>query len=276
MSIQRKKIINAEDWDLAEINYHGPITVTQETKSFFIISTQFDTKQVVHIQTPLMNISGMRDFVYDENEGIYSMLLQFPVNDRKTDATNNFFYKLKEFEKKLLDDAVANSIEWFGKEMTLDDIKANFNPILNYPKNIKTNEDDLTKPAFIKVIVPNNKNNWNITLFDDSNDMLFNPSADTTNTPIDFLKNSSYVLTILKCIGIWIRDDKWGVTWKGIVNDEEIIKITNPKNNDANDDNDENDANDTDNDNDDNDANDANDANLANIINEVYLDMCIN
>ncbi len=29
--------------------------------------------------------------------------------------------------------------------------------------------------------VPNDKNNWNITLFNDSNNMLF-PSADTTKT----------------------------------------------------------------------------------------------
>jgi hypothetical protein len=223
MSIPSKKIINVKEWDLAEIEYSQPIINDQETKMINIISTQFDTK-TVHILTPPMNSSGMNNFVYNESNesesGAYSMLLQFPIGKHKTPGTNDLFNKLKDFENKLLDDAVANSLEWFGDELTIEQVTQNFNPILIYPKDKETNEDDLTKPASFKVIIPKSKNNWNVEIFDDNNNWLF-PCADTTKTPMDFINKKSYIRTILKCTNIWIYNNTWGVTWKGITNNDD-------------------------------------------------------
>ena len=90
--------------------------------------------QWLTLQIPLMFSWGVNEYV-DETSGVakYSLSLQF--NPEKSDAEHRFLEQVKQLQEKILDDAVNNSKDWFGKsKMNRQVAEALFHPLLKYPK----------------------------------------------------------------------------------------------------------------------------------------------
>jgi hypothetical protein len=134
---------------------------------------------------------------------------------------------LKDFENKILDDAVKNSELWWGEEMSREVCKHTFFPYLKYSKNKDTKKIDLTKPPSIRAKVPNYDGKWNVELYDTKENLIF-PCENKNLTPSDFVPKLSQVACVLQCGGIWIGGKGWGLTWKlvqCIVKPREVVSV---------------------------------------------------
>jgi hypothetical protein len=120
------------------------------------------------------------------------------------------------FEKKIKEDAIANSKEWFSKpKMTSDAVDALWTPILKYPKNKDTLEADLTRAPTIKVKLPFWEGTWkDLELYDTDMRPVFPDSMNPALSPQDLIAKGSHIAVSIQCGGIWFANGKFGVTWK--------------------------------------------------------------
>ena len=221
-------VLPVNQWNTSSIRYMQPKINDRGAKSINIISTQ--TNRALHISTPLMMTWGISDFTDEktgESDGKFTISLNFPNDQYKTEATTDFLKKLKDFENQILDDAVKNSETWFGDELSRDVVKHNFFPFIKYSKDKNTKKIDLTKPPSIRAKVPNYDGRWAIEIYDTNQKLIF-PCDNDRMTPQDFITKMSKVACVLQCGGLWFGGKGWGVTWKlnqCVVKPQEIISV---------------------------------------------------
>ena len=221
-------VLPVNQWNTSSIRYMQPKINDRGAKSINIISTQ--TNRALHISTPLMMTWGISDFTDEktgESDGKFTISLNFPNDQYKTEATTDFLKKLKDFENQILDDAVKNSEVWFGDELSRDVVKHNFFPFIKYSKDKNTKKLDLTKPPSIRAKVPNYDGRWAIEIYDTNQKLIF-PCDNDRMTPQDFITKMSKVACVLQCGGLWFGGKGWGVTWKlnqCVVKPQEIISV---------------------------------------------------
>jgi hypothetical protein len=180
----------------------------------------------------MMMTWGVQDFIGDngESDGKWSMSLNFPNEEYRKAATDEFLNKNKDFENFILDSAVANSELWWGEEMSREVCKHTFFPFLKYSKNKDTKKIDPSKPPSIKAKVPFYDGKWGLEIYDTKEQLVF-PSDDKDKmhlTPVDFIPKLSQVACVLQCGGIWIGGKGWGLTWKLIqcvVKPREVVSV---------------------------------------------------
>jgi hypothetical protein len=201
------------EWDVSSLKYMQPKINDRGGKSVNIVSTQINRS--LHLSIPSMMTWGISDYTneHGESDGKFSMSLVFPSADYAKPSTNEFLEKFKEFEEKILDDAVKNSEAWFGEEMSREVAKHTFFPTLKYPKEKGTKKIDYTRSPSIKVRVPCYNGKWNVEIYDTKNNMLF-PCDNDNLTPVDFVPKQSNVACIIQCGGLWFGGKGWGVTWR--------------------------------------------------------------
>lgn len=178
-------------------------------KSIGIINS--NTKRSLMFSTPIMLNWGVNVF---ENNGInsYSLSLQFPREEFATEPTNQLLEMIKGMESKILEDAVENSKDWFGKSQSREVVEAFWNPILKYPKNQETQEPDLTRAPTLKVKLPMWDGEYKFELFDMENNLLI-PNEEG-RTPDMVIQKASNIACVLQCGGIWMANGNFGVSWK--------------------------------------------------------------
>lgn len=221
-------VLTANDWNTSSVRYMQPKINDRGAKSINIISTQ--TNRALHVSTPLLMTWGISDFVDEktgESDGKYSLSLNFPNDDYRSTASDQFLQKLKGFENQILDDAVKYSDAWFGEELSREVVKHNFFPFLKYSKDKLTKKLDLTKPPAIRARVPNYNNRWGVEIYDTNSTLLF-PCDNDNMTPMDFVPKKSQVACVLQCGGLWFGGKGWGITWKlnqCVVKPQEVVSV---------------------------------------------------
>jgi hypothetical protein len=222
-----KPVVNYNDWNTSAIKYMMPKVNDKGGKSITLISKQ--TNRSLHISTPLMMTWGISDFIDDkgESDGKFSISLNFPNDEYKTSATDDFLKKLKEFENQILDDAVRNSELWWGEEMSREVVKHTFFPFLKYSKNKDTKKIDYSRPPTIRAKVPNYDGKWAVEIYNPKLELIF-PCENNLLSPMDFIQKLSNVACVLQCSGIWIGGKGWGLTWKliqAVVKPREVLSV---------------------------------------------------
>jgi len=206
-------IIKMSDWNPSATKYMAPKVNDKGGKSINVISNQ--TNRSIHLTLPLLMTWGISDFTDDktgESDGKFSMSLNFPNPEYATSETNLALQKLKDFEEKLLNDAVANSEAWFGKKQSREIVEYGFFPFLKYSKNKETKAIDYNRPPSIRPKVPKYGEDWKVEVYDTKMNLLF-PSPQLSS-PIDLVPKQSNVASVISCGGIWIGGKGWGLTWK--------------------------------------------------------------
>jgi hypothetical protein len=208
-----KIVLSVNEWNPTSTKYMAPKINERGGKSINIISKQ--TNRGLHISTPLLMTWGVSDFVDEkgESDGKFSISLNFPNEEYKTQATDLFLQKLKDFENQILDDAVKNSENWWGEEMSREVAKHTFFPFIKYSKNKETKKTDYSRPPSIRAKVPYYNSKWGVEIYDTKSNMIF-PCDNEHLTPVDFIPKMSSVACVLQCGGIWIGGKGWGLTWK--------------------------------------------------------------
>jgi hypothetical protein len=160
---------------------------------------------------------GVQDFTDDKTGKVsYDLALQFPNEGFETPATKKFLANMSVFEKKIKEDAIANSKEWFSKpKMTADAVDALWTPVLKYPKNKDTLEADMTRAPTIKVKLPFWDGAWkDLELYDVEMQSIFPDAMNPALSPKDLIAKGSHIAVSIQCGGIWFANGKFGVTWK--------------------------------------------------------------
>ena len=221
-------VVSVNDWTPSSVRYMQPKVNDRGAKSINIISTQ--TNRALHLSTPLMMTWGISDYTDEktgESDGKFTISLNFPNDQYKTQATTNFLDKLKEFENQILDDAVKNAEVWFGEEMTREVAKHTFFPFIKYSKDKNTKKIDYSKPPSIRAKVPNYDGRWAVEIYDTEQNLIF-PCDNDRLTPQDFITKMSNVACIIQCGGLWFGGKGWGVTWKlnqCVVKPQQVVSV---------------------------------------------------
>jgi len=226
-------IIEFADWDIKQIKYMPPKINDKGGKAINLISTQ--TNRGLSISTPLMITWGISDYCDEQgnSDGKFSLSLSFPNDDYKTAESDMFLQKCKDFENKIIDDAVLNSELWFGKKKSRELVEDSFFPILKWSKDKVTKTLDYTKPPGLKIKVPCFKDKttgldkWSCQLYDIECNKIF-PNENKNITPMDLVPKASNVVCGIQCTGIWTGGKGWGITWKlvqAIVKPKVVVSI---------------------------------------------------
>ena len=199
----------------SDMKYTKPKVNSVGGRSVGIVNSK--TSTVLNLSSPLMLTWGVQDFT-DEKTGkvTYDLALQFPNDGFETPATKKFLANIAAFEKRIKEDAITNSKEWFSKpKMTSDAVDALWTPILKYPKNKDTLEADTTRAPTLKVKLPFWDGAWKeLELYDVDMQPIFPDASNPSLSPKDLIAKGSHIAVSIQCGGIWFANGKFGVTWK--------------------------------------------------------------
>ena len=200
---------------LTDMKYTKPKVNSVGGRSVGIVNSK--TSTVLNLSSPLMLTWGVQDFTDDKTGKVsYDLALQFPNEGFETPATKKFLANMAVFEKKIKEDAITNSKEWFSKpKMTADAVDALWTPVLKYPKNKDTLEADMTRAPTIKVKLPFWDGAWkDLELYDVEMQSIFPDAMNPALSPKDLIAKGSHIAVSIQCGGIWFANGKFGVTWK--------------------------------------------------------------
>ena len=204
-------LLNAQN-----IKFSAPKANASGGKSVNILNKM--TNSGLRLSTPLMLTWGASDFVDEKTgkgNGRYEMGLQFPSDEYKNADTDAFLKNMQEFEKKIKDDAITYSKEWFGKVHKSEEvINALWTPILKYSKDKMTGEPDMNKSPTFRVKIPLWEGIWKCEIYDEDGNCLFPNTGNPCLTPLDYLQKGINLAAVIQCGGLWFANGKFGVTWK--------------------------------------------------------------
>ncbi len=199
----------------SDMKYTKPKVNSVGGRSVGIVNSK--TSTVLNLSSPLMLTWGVQSFTDDKTGKVsYDLALQFPNEGFETPATKKFLENMTAFEKKIKEDAITNSKEWFSKpKMTADAVDALWTPVLKYPKNKDTLEADLSRAPTIKVKLPFWDGAWKeLELYDTDMRPVFPDPMNPALSPQDLIAKGSHIAVSIQCGGIWFANGKFGVTWK--------------------------------------------------------------
>ena len=204
-------ITNYENWQPSKITYGSVKVNARGGKSVKIMD---EKKNTLMLNTPLIMTWGVNE-IHDDSSGrtSYNMSIQYPSNDYGSNATRNFFEKMKEFEDKILNDAVKHSKEWFGKNHTREVLEALYSPILKYPKIKGTEDPDMTRAPTTRIKIPYWENKFNVELYDVNRVPLYRPGDHISESFESFIPKASHVALVVQCNGFWFVGGKFGVSF---------------------------------------------------------------
>lgn len=205
-------IVNAKDFSPATNMIYGkPKVNSKGGKSIGITNSK--TRHALMIHTPMMLTYGVNKHVNDDGSTSYDMAIQLPHEEFASAETRELQAMMAELEEKIVNDAFANSRDWFGKKYSsLEVVKEFWTPILKYPKNKDDGSYDTTRAPTIKVKLPFWDGQAKFDLFDLKSSPIY--PNDSGSTPDELVQKGSNVCCTLLCGGVWITGSKFGVTWK--------------------------------------------------------------
>ena len=208
-------IVLGTQFNADDIKFTSPKVNASNGKSVNILNK--NTRTGLRLSTPLMLTWGASDYKDEKgvSNGKFEMALQFPSAEYPSEDASKFMENLMAFEEKIKSEAMVYSKEWFGKVHKSDDvINALWTPMLKYPKDKATGEQDKEKAPTLRVKIPMWDGVWKSEIYDDDGKALF-PNENTPGmTPVDYLQKGTNVAVVIQCGGLWFANGKFGVTWK--------------------------------------------------------------
>jgi len=205
-------IVNAKDFSPATNMIYGkPKVNAKGGKSIGITNSK--TRRALMIHTPMMLTYGVNKHVNDDGSTSYDMAIQLPREEFASPETRELQSMMAELEEKIINDAFANSRDWFGKKYSsLEVVKEFWTPILKFPKNKEDGSYDTTRAPTIKIKLPFWDGQAKFDLFDLKSNPIY--PNDNGPSPDELVQKGSNVCCTLLCGGVWITGSKFGVTWK--------------------------------------------------------------
>lgn len=218
-------IVNASEFSAGSTGYTKPKANQSGGKSVGIIL--LSSKKAVRLQTPTLLTWGVNVYENEGKDNSYDFSLQFPREDYQTEETVKATAAFAEFENKIKKDAIENSKEWFGKNISSSEvIDALWTPMLRYPKNAETGEPDTNRAPTLRIKMPVWEGDFKFELYSTTGTQMF-PDEEGCGDFESILTKGSYTSALIQCGGIWFANGKFGVTWKlvqAVVKPKETLK----------------------------------------------------
>lgn len=177
-----------------------------------------NSRESLTFSTPLILTWGAQEGKDQQGNftGKWTMSLQFPNSEYSNPDCEAFFREIKKVETKIKEDAIANSKDWFGKEIkSMEVMEEKFNVMLRYPKLEKGKDiPDYSKPPILTAKLPCWKGVWQSEIYDEEGRPLYVKGKTATHIiPLEFLKPKTHVICLLQCGGLWFVNGKVSITW---------------------------------------------------------------
>ena len=214
MSSVQELITKTKDFDVSNITYGKPRLGNKGGKTIPVL---LNGNKLI-LQFPLVMTWGVNEWDMDDSDRKkYDLNLQFGERSKDSSTSEGYFYaSLKRFQEKVLNDAVANSREWFGKsKMSKEVANALMYTILKHPKDKATGEPDLSRFPTIKLKIPCWDDAFKVELYDMNKKPLFTPKMDNpVGLPMELVQGRAHLKGLMECTGVWHAGGKFGVTFK--------------------------------------------------------------
>ena len=182
----------------------------------------------IHIQVPELEIPFDCGTYYpSETDGFGKYNVKCSLKGYQTDSKIMEFHdKLVELDKKIMSDAMKNSVLWFKKKnLTQDVIESLYTPMVKVSTDKETGEPNgKYAPTFgFKINKRNHSVQCKCFTMDKS---IMNTDDKEQGDYVDLetkFKKGTKIKMLLACNGIWIVNGKFGCTWKA-----EQIRINPP------------------------------------------------
>lgn len=209
-------ILDGTNIDISVFSYSAPKAHASGGKVVNLYNKHF--RESLTISTPLMLTWGAQEGMEQGTKkltGKWTMALQFPSSEYNTPEQEQFLNSMRALEHKVKTDAMENSKEWFGKNITsMDVIEEKFNVMLKHPKVKGTQELDLNKPPTLTIKIPCWNGTWKPEIYDEDGEPLYvNGKVNSHMTPLEFLKPKTHVICLIQCGGLWFVNGKISITW---------------------------------------------------------------
>jgi hypothetical protein len=192
MSKATEMIVKAKHLNADDVTYK---TATVDSRGGKKVQIRLKGQPLV-ISAPMMFTWGVNERV-DENSGRVSYDANLVFESDKSSSVAAFCKNMKGLQEKLLNDAVKNSKEWFGKSKMSKEVA----------------EAMMYKLPFWE-------GKFNVELYDTQSKPTFLPTKDGcegpqgNKTPVDLVPSRSYIKGLIACNGLWMAGGRFGVTWK--------------------------------------------------------------
>lgn len=205
-SLNADSIILPAEFDVANITYGQPRVLETGGKAIFVSYTNKDGKKnPLILQTPEMIAPfGLGCWKNDGGSCKYTIDLSFKGMDNR-EMLKKLFSGLRDFEKKIISDAFANSQAWLKKSFKSEEfVEALSTPIVRFPKDKNGEVTDKYPPTF-KASVPFKDGKFDCDVYDKSQNLIDLNGVD--------LKGAR-VTAIIQCTGLWVAGGKFGTSFK--------------------------------------------------------------
>jgi hypothetical protein len=206
-------IVLPDKIDASKITYGPPKNLDNGGK----IIPVYHKGQPFVLQIPEMLAPyGMSKWEGDKGVNKFHIDLSFGNTDEHADKAL-FLEKIKDIDQKFIEDALNNSMTWFKKKYTTEDvIKALYTPLVKYGKDKETGDISTKYPPVFKIQLPYKEDRYTCEVYDNKRNLVNLNDMET---------KGAGVAAIVQCSGIWVAGGKFGCTWRTIQ-----MKVS-PKNN---------------------------------------------
>lgn len=162
-----------------------------------IVYLKYGENKKIIIQTPMMFAPfGLSVFTDDTNGSKYS--LDFSFRDKENDTQISKYYDmLQEVDKFMIEQAVKNSKEWFGKQMSSEVVQELYRPLIKEPK------DPSKYASTVKYKIRNTSDKLNVEAFDEQK----NPFD------MDNFVSGCKAKALIELSSIWFVNKQFGCTF---------------------------------------------------------------
>lgn len=203
--------ILVNEFEVDSVDYSEVKVLKNGGKTVFV-NYETPTRKCI-LQTPLMHLPyGVNLFEGSEGESSikkYDLNISFKGMDMNPRLAK-FYEKMMALDKKIVKDALNNSLTWFKKKYTSEEVVAAlYTPIVKHDTDKDTGEVLNRYPPTMKVKLP-----YNVT-----NDTFTFPACDMEENEVEFtnikdkLKGGKARL-LIQLAGLWFAGGKFGCTWK--------------------------------------------------------------
>lgn len=184
-------------------------------------------KQPFIVVTPTMLQWGPQEGKDSSGQlnGKWTVSFQFPTEDYATPELAVALENLKALETKIRRDAIHHSVEWFGKQITSQEVMdEKFNDMLRYPRIEKGSPNpDYSRPPCLSLKLPRwgkEKKVWKTDVFQSENVdedgnlvPVFTEHDSDMHDPMEFIPKKVNAIAVAQMGGLWFVNGKVSITW---------------------------------------------------------------
>ena len=199
-----RNVMKASEVKMDNVRFQDPKILDNGGKMVFL---SYNEKMLM-VQTPIMHMPW--NMKRDEYDGVVKYTLDLQFKDTESNQEMREFHNLlEEFDEKLIEMGVKNSMSWFKKKNQKREIcEELINSHIIRSKDKETGEVDGKWPDRIKVKIPQKNGVFTSKVYDVDKSIV--EDSEYANK----LVKGCEVRAILEHGGVWLAGSKYGGSWR--------------------------------------------------------------